>query len=82
MNKKVKRLLITMAFSLSILISGSAVVNMRNSKALAERIWSDVTFEESYLQGDTLRVPDRILAVDGKEFIATVTVTFPDGRQK
>ena len=80
MNRKIRMFLIAVLFSLSILISGSAIVNMNNSMANAANVWSEVTFEESYLQGDTLNVPDRTLTVDGKDaVVASATVTMPDG---
>ena len=79
MNKKIRKFLIAAVFSLSILVTGSAIVNMQNPEVLAANTWSEVTFEECYLQGDTLYVPDRTLNVGGTEVTATVTVTLPDG---
>ena len=50
MNKKIRKFLIAAVFSLSILVTGSAIVNMQNPEVLAANTWSEVTFEECYLQ--------------------------------
>lgn len=79
MSKKLRMLVITVLFALSVVFSGSAIANMTSQQALAATVWSDFVIAEEILEGDTFQVPDRTVNVNGTEVVAKVVVTFPDG---
>lgn len=78
MSKKIRKTMLAGLLSFSVLLFGAAIVNVYDAGALASDGWSEVEIAETYLQGETLTIPDRIFTLDGVEKPATVTVTCPD----
>ena len=79
MYRKIRKLVISMLFALSILISGAAVVSMSDMQVSADVVWDSVSIETSYAKGQEFVVPNRVLTVDGQSIQADSTVIFPDG---
>ena len=78
MSKKIRKTMLAGLLSFSVLLFGAAIVNVYDAGALATDGWSEVEIAETYLQGETLTIPDRIFTLNGVEKPATVTVTYPD----
>ena len=81
MNSRIRRLLIVGLFALTLSFSSVAIVALSNSKVAAEteRVWSEISLSDSYVQGDEIVIPERTLTYAGETVKASVTVTFPDG---
>ena len=81
MNSKIRRFLIVGLCALTLLLSGTAIVNLSNNRVVAEspRVWSDISLADAYVQGDDVTIPERTLTYLGETVKASVTVTLPNG---
>ena len=59
-------------------ISAAAIGVVGIEKAHAEE-WKGGEIKQNYVFGETLKVPDYVLSVNGKELKTTSVVEFPDG---
>lgn len=83
MSKKLRMLAISTLCALTVVCSGTAIATMSNQTALAATVeWSEVTLADTYLEGETVTIPDRTVNVDGTEVPAKATITCPDGSVK
>ena len=78
MIKKLRKTILTGLLGVSAFLLGAAATNVLNAGALATDGWSEVTINETYLQGETLNIPERTFTLNGVETLANVVVTYPD----
>ncbi len=81
MNSRIRRFLIVGLCVLTLIFSSAATLFLFDSRVEAEsqRIWSEVSLSDSYVQGEEIVIPERTLTYADTTVNASVTVTFPDG---
>ena len=80
MNSRIRRLLIVGLCVLTLSLSGTAIVALSNRvSAESERVWSEISLSDSYVEGEEIVIPERTLTYAGETAKASVTITFPDG---
>ena len=79
MIKKVRKTILTGLLSVSAFLLGVAATDVLNAGALATDGWSEVELAQTYLQGETLNIPNRTFTLNGVETLANVVVTYPEG---
>ncbi|MBQ3572159.1 MAG: hypothetical protein IJA15_04975 [Clostridia bacterium] len=81
MNSRIRRFLIVGLCALTLAFSSAAIATLSDNRVDAEtqRVWSDVSLSDSYVQGEEIVIPERTLTYAGETVKASVTVTFPDG---
>ncbi len=75
---KLKKLLVA---SLCVALVGAVAVPVTDAivKASNTLEWSEVNFEEKYVVGDTVNIPERTLDKGGETYSTSITLTYPDG---
>ena len=76
LKSKLKLLIVT---GLAIAAISTITIGISGIKSAQAEEWKGDEIKQTYVFGETLKVPDYVLNINGKELKATSVVEFPDG---